>query len=135
MTKEEKIYYLEKECFKDPWSLASVSAQLMSEQTVCVIYEEDGEPAAYALGNEICGEAELFRIAVVEKYRRRGLGARMMEEFLRECTERKAEKVFLEVRSKNRPAMALYEKYGFTRISVRKGYYGDDDAVIFMKSM
>ncbi len=135
MTEAEKIYILEKECFSDAWSLTSLEAQLSSEQAVWLIYEEDNKPVGYALGTEVCGEAELYRIAVLSSHRRKGLGELIINSFLEKCCERKAEKVFLEVRSKNIPAISLYKKSGFEEISVRKGYYGDDDAIIFVKNM
>lgn len=135
MTIAEKIHILEKDCFSDPWSITSVENQLSSEQTIFAICEENGETAGFVLGTEVCGEAELYRIAVSEKFRRRGLGERLMADFLEQCRKRGAQKVFLEVRSRNLPAISLYEKAGFERIAVRKGYYGDDDAVIFAKNM
>ena len=46
-----------------------------------------------------------------------------------------AEKVFLEVRSKNIPARACYKSLGFSEISVRDNYYGDDDAIIMEKDL
>lgn len=133
MTDAEKLSMLEKECFSDPWSLTSLKNQLASPQTVYIISEEEGEPVGYVLGSVVCGEAELYRIAVLDRFRRRGIGDRLMAEFLKECLARNTEKVFLEVRSRNFSAISLYEKTGFERISVRKGYYGDDDAVIFAK--
>ncbi len=131
MTNAEKIYSLEAECFSDPWSITSVENQLSSENTVWLILEEEGQTAGYALGSEVCGEAELYRIAVSERFRRKGYGERLLGDFISECSKRKAEKIFLEVRSRNVPAIALYKKAGFKEIAVRKGYYGDDDAVIF----
>lgn len=133
MTDAEKLSMLEKECFSDPWSLTSLENQLASPRTVYIICEEEGEPVGYVLGTVVCGEAELYRIAVLDRFRRRGIGDRLMAEFLEECLARNTEKVFLEVRSRNFSAISLYEKTGFERISVRKGYYGDDDAVIFAK--
>ncbi len=135
MTDSEKIYLLEKECFSDAWSLSSLETQLSGSNAIWVIYEENNIPVGYALGTEVCGEAELYRIAVLSEYRRKGIADKLMMDFLEKCNERGGEKVFLEVRSLNAPAIALYEKYGFERISVRKGYYGDDDAVIFTKKL
>ncbi len=135
MTDVEKIYLMEKQCFSDPWSEKSLEAQLSGGNAIWFVYEENGVPAGYVLGTEVCGEAELYRIAVLSEYRRRGIGEKLMESFLGKCREMQVEKVFLEVRSLNVPAISLYEKYGFERISVRKGYYGDDDAVIFTKKL
>ena len=38
---------------------------------------------------------------------------------------------FLEVRSRNSAAIALYEKAGYEYISTRRNYYPDDDAAIY----
>ena len=133
MTDAEKIYSLETACFSDPWSITAVENQLKSESCIYIITEENGIPCGYALGSIICGEAELYRIAVSDKFRRRGLGEKLLSRFTEKCTEREGEKIFLEVRSRNIPAITLYKKAGFEEISVRKGYYGDDDAVIFAK--
>lgn len=133
MTDAEKIYALEAACFSDPWSLTAVENQLKSESCIYTIIEENEAPCGYALGSIICGEAELYRIAVSDNFRRRGLGERLLSAFIEKCREREGEKIFLEVRSRNAPAISLYKKAGFEEISVRKGYYVDDDAVIFAK--
>ena len=46
------------------------------------------------------------------------------------------ETLFLEVRSKNTPAIKLYNSLSFKKISERKNYYKDpvDDALIMMLS-
>ena len=45
------------------------------------------------------------------------------------------ERIMLEVRADNAPAMAMYKKYGFSEISVRRGYYGGVDAIIMERSL
>ena len=133
MTQAEKIYTLETACFSDPWSITAVENQLNSENSVWLIIEEKNVPCGYALGSIVCGEAELYRIAVSPDFRRKGLGEAILSDFIEKCRQLDGEKIFLEVRSRNIPAISLYKKAGFEEISVRKGYYGDDDAVIFAK--
>jgi len=133
MTDVQIIYNLEISCFSDPWSLSSVENQLKSENAVWLTEMRDDMPAGYVLGSIVCGEAELYRIAVSGDFRRQGLGERLLAQFIEKCRERGGEKIFLEVRARNLPAIALYKKAGFEEISLRKGYYGDDDAVIFAK--
>lgn len=128
MREAEIIYELEKACFDDCWSYESVESQLKKDSSVSVIEENC---KGYALGDIILDEAELYRIAVSENSRGTGLGTAIISEFIEKCRERGAVKIFLEVRSKNVPARKLYEKTGFEQISVRKNYYGDDDAVIY----
>jgi ribosomal-protein-alanine N-acetyltransferase len=42
-----------------------------------------------------------------------------------------AKHMTLEVRSQNQEARALYSSLGFAPVGIRKGYYDDDDALIF----
>ena len=114
-------------CFSHPWTSDEVQSCICSEYGVCVI--ENG--IGYAIGRISFDEAELYRIAVLPEKRRVGAGKRLLTGFIDECVCRGAEKIFLEVHAKNVPAVSLYEQTGFTRISVRRGYYGDDDALIY----
>ena len=115
-------------CFTNGWTADDIRAELDSEYGVCCV--ENG--VGYAIGRVSFDEAELHRIAVLPEKRRTGAGERLLREFLAACKDRGAEKVFLEVRSKNHPAAGLYEKCGFERIAVRKKYYGDDDALVYV---
>ena len=71
---------------------------------------------------------ELQRIAVRESERRKGYADKLMQALLAATNGR----IILEVRSRNIPAISLYNKYGFKEIGVRRSYYADpvDDAVI-----
>lgn len=74
MNRAEKIAVLEQKCFSDPWSVSSLRAQTESPNGIYFLEEREGEPCGYVLGTEICGEAELYRIAVCGEYRRLGIG-------------------------------------------------------------
>lgn len=124
------IAEMEQICFSEPWSEASVAAQLESGNSVFARAYDGGRLIGYALGAAAFDEAELYRLAVLPGERRRGFGEGLLNDFLQECRRRGAVRVFLEVRTKNTPALSLYRKAGFAQIAVRKGYYGDDDAVI-----
>ena len=132
MNDAEFIAYAESACFESPWTSENVKSALGSEYSVCAVERDpDGEGIGYAFGRVSFDEAELYRIAVLPGKRRAHAGSRLMERFVSLCAERGAEKIFLEVRSANVPARRLYEKHGFSEISVRRGYYGSDDAVIY----
>jgi ribosomal-protein-alanine N-acetyltransferase len=122
------IVGVERACFSRPWSRDEVGAAVGSEYGVTVVIPEVG----FALGRVSFDEAELHRIAVLPEKRRNGAGRELLDRFINACRERGAEKIFLEVRSANTPAVRLYESRGFERISVRKGYYGDDDALVYL---
>jgi ribosomal-protein-alanine N-acetyltransferase len=77
-------------------------------------------------------EAHVVAIAVRESYRRRGLGEMLLAEAVETALSNAQENVTLEVRRSNTSAQALYEKYRFLKVGVRKRYYSDnhEDAII-----
>ena len=93
----------------------------------------DASPiAGYIIARETAGELHINNVAVRSEYRRRGIGATLLNRVLAEARSRKAKAAFLEVRSANRAAQALYEKSGFKAIARRANYYSEpqEDAVV-----
>lgn len=95
--------------------------------------ERTPEPAT---GEQILGfvglwfmvdEAHIVTIAVAESQRRRGLGEMLLIAAIELAQRRGQEAMTLECRVSNTAAQALYEKYGFRRVGVRKRYYTDND--------
>jgi ribosomal-protein-alanine N-acetyltransferase len=86
----------------------------------------------YIVARETAGELHINNFAVRSGYRRRGIGASLLDRVLEEARRRKANAAFLEVRSANHGAQALYEKCGFRAIARRANYYSDprEDAVV-----
>jgi ribosomal-protein-alanine N-acetyltransferase len=72
-------------------------------------------------------EAHIVTIAVEERERRKGIGEMLLIAAIELAMRRAQEVVTLECRASNLPAQALYEKYGFRRVGVRKRYYTDND--------
>ncbi len=71
----------------------------------------------------IAGEGEITNVSVDRNYRKRGIGAAMLEHVLEEGKKLGIEAFTLEVRCSNQPAIRLYEKFGFIGEGVRKGFY------------
>lgn len=124
----DKICKFETVCFSEPWSYNSVLTQLSMPDAVYTLND-----AGYALGTAFDGECELYRIGVLPECRGRGEGKALLSEFINKCAEKCGEncRIFLEVRSKNSAAVSLYKSAGFIEIGGRKGYYKDDDALVF----
>jgi ribosomal-protein-alanine acetyltransferase len=91
-----------------------------------------GPIAGYIVARETAGELHINNVAVRAEFRRRGIGAALLERILHEARRRKANAAFLEVRSANFAAQALYEKSGFRAIARRANYYSEprEDAVV-----
>lgn len=101
-----------------PWSEAEIADLLASPMCFALT-----EPEGFLIGRVVADEAELLTIAVDPAAQGRGVGGRLMQQFLRALQDRQAERVFLEVAEGNLAARALYERAGFGVTGLRRGYY------------
>ena len=130
----EAIARLEAEIFSDPWGEVDVTSYICRETAMCFTATDESGVVGYIIGTKIPPEGEIYRIAVRPDKRQRGIGYRLLSYGLKTELGEGVETVFLEVRSKNPPAIALYRAYGFTECGKRKNYYQNpiDDAIIMM---
>lgn len=100
--------------------------------TVCFVAEECDKILGYVVLMEAYDQLELLKIAVLLEERKRGIGSCLMETMFAYAKEKDMTAILLEVRSKNETAIALYERFGFTRCGLRKNYYKEplDDALM-----
>jgi ribosomal-protein-alanine N-acetyltransferase len=103
---------------------------------LALIIEEASGVQGFLIAKGIAAEWELENIAVAGTARRRGLGTRLLGEFLDHVRAQGASAVFLEVRESNRAARALYEKWAFEAAGRRPRYYHapDEDAIVYRLS-
>ena len=129
------IAEMEEKIFGDPFSKKDIFSYICLDTGMCFSALDGGEVIAYIIGRKIPPEGEIYRIAVREDKRQRGIGYRLLSYALKTELGSGVETVFLEVRSKNTAARALYTAYGFKEIGIRKNYYQNpsDDAVIMVK--
>jgi ribosomal-protein-alanine N-acetyltransferase len=81
----------------------------------------------------IVKKGHVVSIAVLEGYRRMGIGEELMRRGMASMRdEYGAKEVYLEVRVSNEPAIRLYEKLGFKKIKVIEGYYSDGENAYVM---
>lgn len=130
MSKIDEIYYTEECCFAEPWTLAMLESELGNPLSVIETACRDGKTVGYALGRVVADEAELLKICILGDYRRQGIAEKLLSELLAKMREKGAAACYLEVRSRNLPAISLYKRLGFAEVGLRKNYYRDDDAVL-----
>ena len=125
----------EKQIFSDPWSFASLENYLSSPFSRGFLLLSRSLPAGYLLGNAVCGEGEIFRIAVLPEHRGHGFGKSLLFSALKTLEEEGTDRFFLEVRESNEAARGLYRAAGFTETGIRKHYYSDpaENAVLMEK--
>jgi ribosomal-protein-alanine acetyltransferase len=100
---------------------------------LALVIEEPTGVQGFLIAKDIAAEWELENIAIAGTARRRGLGTRLLGEFLDQVRAQGASTVFLEVRESNRAARSLYEKWAFEETGRRVGYYQnpDEDALVY----
>lgn len=113
-----------------PWSENVFNDELTSDSRI-YLGVVDGE-ALYGFGGMILSgdEAHITNLLVAPDQRRKGLARRLMVGLIDAALEKGARHLTLEVRSRNKAGISLYQRFGMAPVGVRKGYYGDDDALI-----
>ena len=124
---------IEAQCFSQPWSEKTFFEELSNPNAHTYLALDGGEAAGFLSVWEVCGEVSVNNIAVLEKFRRKGIARALMEKML--CDLKEAESVTLEVRRSNAAAIALYEVFGFEKVGERKGFYSQptEDAILMTK--
>lgn len=126
---------IENELFGVPWTEKILEENLDNKLYSVYIVQKDEEITGYICFMTVAGESELLRIAVSTSCQRQGIAARLMDFMLEKLKTEGVRNITLEVRSRNKAAISLYEKYGFKVEGVRKRYYHnpEDDALIMWK--
>ncbi len=113
---------LEEICFADPWSEKALEL-LVSDGAYGAVCMQDGSVMAYGGVLWAPDEGQITNIATHPNVRRQGMGAAILEHLIQEAQKRGCEQLSLEARISNYPAIALYERYGFIKMGVRRGFY------------
>ena len=125
----------ESRCFSEPCSESAVRDFFAYSYNGAVISCTDGVFSGYITYTFIAGELQIANVCVLPEFRRRGIADGLMAAFVAFAKEQKAEKISLEVRASNEPARALYEKWGFKAVGLRRNFYKapTEDAVLYDK--
>lgn len=133
----EQLSALDKLCVgADGWSADSFRSEAKKDTGHILYITDSGNVIALLSGYHAVGEGDITSVAVHPDYRRKGLAKKLIEKFENSLPE-DTESIFLEVRESNCGAIALYEKCGFERLSVRKNFYSQprENAVVMQKKL
>ena len=143
----DEILLIDKESFLDNWSKSELEdiASNINKSDIALVCKKQDDPASAQIkiigfgivrilsknGNkkisdnekDESAEAEILRICIKKDERSLGAGSFLFEKMMKEIYDRYVEKVFLEVRPSNTPAITIYKKHGFSETSIRKNYY------------
>ncbi len=124
MTEEDlhEVVEIEHSAYGFPWPLG-IFRDCLRVGYCCWLLERRDRIEAYGIMSVAAGEAHLLNLCVRDGSRRMGLGKRLLGHLMDIALERRADTMFLEVRSSNQAARHLYQNMGFNAAGIRRGYY------------
>ena len=130
------IWAIEQASFPTPWSRWSFLAELGHGNSHTLVAgpapPQPWQTWGYLIFWVVLDEMHILNLAVAPDRRRRGIARRLLAEGLAQARELGAALAWLEVRTSNLAAQALYESFGFREVGRRPGYYDDthEDAIL-----
>ncbi len=130
------INAIERGAFPCPWPEYAFHRELENDLSVLKVLTVGGAVVGYYDLWVCADEAHLLNVAVAGRERRRGYGTMLMEDVITEAKRSGCVRVVLEVRPGNEPAIKIYQKLGFEKVTRRLRYYSDgEDADVMVKSL
>ncbi|MFX0092170.1 MAG: ribosomal protein S18-alanine N-acetyltransferase [Candidatus Hodarchaeota archaeon] len=134
----EGVMKIEQQVFPFPWIAASFQNHL-NKKNRCWIYGTEEEIHAYGVIFMEGDKGHILNLCVRPEFQRQGLGHLMLNHLLEVARQHKVQRVLLEVRVSNEPALRLYRGMGFKEVEISKSYYlkenGHEDALVMEKAL
>ena len=130
---------IEAAAYRFPWSEQVFRSCLRAGYT-CRVATEGDRVRGYGIVSLAANEAHLLNLCIDPAEHGRGWGGWLLRRLFGIARVRRAERMFLEVRPSNGPAVRLYEGHGFVHVGTRRGYYpatsgGREDARVYALSL
>ena len=135
---KEKLYELYLSCSENNFPIFSEKSFFLTlkQKNNFIIYNS----FSILIYQNLQEEAEIFFFGVKEENRRKKIGTKMFNKFLKFLKNDNVKKIFLEVDDKNKIAKLFYKSFEFKKINIRKNYYSSasgkkSNAILMCKSL
>lgn len=129
----EAVLQIERKIHAHPWTRGNF-ADALAAGYLCQLFDFNGLISGYAILMQGVDDAELLNIGVALQYQRQGFGRQILQAMMAMARELGKQRIVLEVRASNAPAIGLYQALGFSKIGLRRNYYvaenGREDAIL-----
>ena len=133
---------MEKKLFSDsPWSMGQFKEEFKGvpkSRYFLVALDAENQIIGYAGVLVVAPgvEADVLTVGVLPNHQKMGIATAFMSELEKWSAAKGAPAMMLEVAIENTPAISLYEKLGYEKISTRQNYYGPAlDALVMRKEL
>jgi ribosomal-protein-alanine N-acetyltransferase len=129
------IEEIERRSYPTPWSRSMFAGELTKVSSISLGAFEEERLIGYVIVSRYVDAWHVMNIAVHPQQRSRGVASALLERLFEATANDMRRGYTLEVRISNERAIRLYERYGFKRRGVRRGYYTDnrEDALIMWR--
>ena len=124
-----EVVAIEQRAYALPWTYGNFVDSIAAAYEAFVLRDADNVLLGYFLAMRGADEMHLLNITVAPEWHGQGLARRLLDEVCRLCGARGCAQLWLEVRVSNLRARAVYARYGFAEVGLRRGYYPADPAV------
>jgi ribosomal-protein-alanine N-acetyltransferase len=126
---------IEQRAYRTPWSRSMFASELAKSSSICLGAVEGERLVGYMINSRYVDAWHVMNVAVDPEYQGRGIATRLLERLFELTASDGRRGYTLEVRVSNESAIRLYEKLGFERRGIRRGYYTDnrEDALIMWR--
>ena len=132
-----QVEAIEISLFSDAWSEQGFEDTLNSPYVISLVVIDEAEDTilGYIIMYVSFEEGEISNVAVAKSAQNRGIGSALMQAILEKGLVESVTRFILEVRVSNTPAIALYNKFEFTEIGIRRDFYEKprEDALIMVR--
>ncbi len=128
-----EIMRIERQSFREQYPRGLFMMFLDANRETFLVAEYSGQVVGYVMAYiRPDMEGHIMSIAVDPLYRGNGIGRLLMEAVIDRLIKRGARYIGLEVRVSNKGAIKLYEKLGFKKMKIIRGYYSDGEDAYYM---
>jgi len=110
-------------CFESAWNEAAMAEILAMPGSFGALALVGDQPVGLVIVLAVATEAEILTLAVLPKFRRRGMASRLLAWAIDRLSGSGSQRLLLEVAEDNVAARALYGKLGFAQVGHRPSYY------------
>lgn len=112
--------------------LFKINEMLEDDFSKVIVYEKNDEVVGFITATALYETCDILSIVVDPKYRKQGIGTNLIGYLISDLGEN-LKLLTLEVATKNKEALALYNKFGFEIVHTREHYYNGDDAYLMAR--
>jgi len=130
---------LDKQLFPySPWSASQYREEISAPTRFFVVAVDEssqiiGYAGVFAPGG---AEADILTVGVVPQHRGQGVARALMARITKWALDQGSIAMMLEVKTDNVEAISLYESLGYSKLNLRKGYFGSGlDALVMRKEL